>query len=560
MEFKEQDGKPIHVAIYCRVSSEEQRDNQTIETQVNYAKKWIELQELSRKHYLVYDFYKDDGVSGTIALAKRPEGKRLLADAEAGRFSIVLAYKIDRMGRDPRDILNSAHRLDQLSVGLKSLTEDFDLTSPSGRFMFNIFAASAGFARDTQVERSVEGTNYWAKEGVWLGGIVPYGYVVEGRKKQARIAVNDSSLRDMDLSEADVVRLMYRLLTQDGWSCVKIAEHLNALGIPTAYTRDERAVKRTTPEGKRKTNTAGVWRPSRVRNLLVNSVYKGEHVYGKRSKKQRSTISREVPHIVTSDTWDAAQKTLRNNQIMSSKNAKRQYLLRGAVRCGICGLNYSGSQVKRAKGNIHIYYKCNGKQPFRGRLEGKCPSAYVEAERLESEIWKDIEGFIRNPGEVIETLAYRLKDHEQVTENAAVDRDVINAALNRKQSEKDIVIDLYRRDRITLPDLERQLEKISAEERELNERIVELDSQAGIQEDYSSRLSQSRELLSELGSRLDEGVSWDVKRQLVETLVLSVNVETVLEGQSRKPNVTVTYAFPGSADNRTGTDSWQQPA
>ncbi len=165
--------KITSVAFYARVSSEEQRENQTIQTQLQTGKKWLELQELTGKSYVVHEFYQDDGVSGTIALADRPAGVRLLDDAVAGLFSMVLVYKIDRLGRDPRDILNTAYRLDQLGVAVKSLTEEFDMSSPSGRFMFNIFAASAGFARDTQVERSVAGTNHWAKEGVWLGGIVP---------------------------------------------------------------------------------------------------------------------------------------------------------------------------------------------------------------------------------------------------------------------------------------------------------------------------------------------------------------------------------------------------
>ena len=60
---------------------------------------------------------------------------------------VVAVYKIDRLGRDPRDILNTAYQLDQMGVAVKSLTEEFDMSSPSGRFMFNIFAASAGFAR-----------------------------------------------------------------------------------------------------------------------------------------------------------------------------------------------------------------------------------------------------------------------------------------------------------------------------------------------------------------------------------------------------------------------------
>ena len=105
------------VAFYARVSSEEQRENQTIQTQLETSKKWLELQELTGRSYGVHEYYQDDGVSGTIALADRPAGAKLLEDAVAGLFTMVLVYKIDRLGRDPRDILNSSHRLDQLVAG-----------------------------------------------------------------------------------------------------------------------------------------------------------------------------------------------------------------------------------------------------------------------------------------------------------------------------------------------------------------------------------------------------------------------------------------------------------
>jgi site-specific DNA recombinase len=114
----------------------------------------------------IADLYLDDGVSGTIALAERPAGKRLLDDAAHGKFGLVLVYKIDRLGRDPRDILTATHRLDQLGVAVKSLTEEFDLSTPAGKFMFNVFAATAEFARDSLIERSIEGSSHWAKEGV----------------------------------------------------------------------------------------------------------------------------------------------------------------------------------------------------------------------------------------------------------------------------------------------------------------------------------------------------------------------------------------------------------
>ena len=147
-------------AIYARVSSEEQRENQTIKTQIEAAKRWVEFQKLVEHPIDIADLYLDDGVSGTIALAERPAGQRLLDDAAHGKFALVLVYKIDRLGRDPRDILNATHRLDQLGVAVKSLTEEFDLSTPSGKFMFNVFAAAAGFARDSQLERMSEAVNH----------------------------------------------------------------------------------------------------------------------------------------------------------------------------------------------------------------------------------------------------------------------------------------------------------------------------------------------------------------------------------------------------------------
>ena len=353
--------KQQRAAIYARVSSEEQRENQTIQSQIETAKRWIEFQKMVDKPLEIHDFYLDDGISGTIPFANRPAGKRLLEDATNRSVSLVLVYKIDRLGRDPRDILNSAHQFDQLGVAVKSLTEEFDMSTPSGKFMFNIFAAAAGFARDSQIERSIEGTNHWAKEGVWLGGIVPYGYYVAGQKKQARLVVSEAPLPGLTLSEADVVRMIYRLLADEGWSCIRIAEHINALGVPPTYTKDSRQIARNRPDGKRKAHTAGVWRYGRIRNLAVNSVYKGIHIYGRRSKKQREVITRTVPAIVDAEIWEKAQQTLQRNMLIATRSAVQSYLLRGLITCGVCGLHYCGTSHRQPSGKVDMYYKCNGK-------------------------------------------------------------------------------------------------------------------------------------------------------------------------------------------------------
>jgi site-specific DNA recombinase len=288
-------------AIYARVSSEEQRENQTIKTQIDAAKRWVEFQKMVEHPIDIAELYLDDGVSGTIALAERPAGKRLLDDAEYGKFELVLVYKIDRLGRDPRDILNATHRLDQLGVAVKSLTEEFDLSTPSGKFMFNVFAAAAGFARDSQMERMNEAKDHWAREGAWLGGVIPYGYYVVGQKKHARLMVSNIPIPNLQLSEAEVVRMIYRLLADEGWSCNKIAAHLNALGAPTTSTTLPRKFRRKSPEGTTIAPSAGVWMFSRIRTLIINPVYKGEHHYGRRTTKAREVIVRAVPAIVEAD-------------------------------------------------------------------------------------------------------------------------------------------------------------------------------------------------------------------------------------------------------------------
>jgi site-specific DNA recombinase len=120
-------------------------------------------------------------------------------------------------------------------------------------------------------------------------------------------------------------------------SCQCIADYLNRIGVPCAYHRDERLTLR----GKRKSRTSGLWRPSRVRNLLVSSTYMGRHQWGKRSRsKNRQIINRDVPPIVSEDIWQRAQLTLKANFLFGKRGTTRSYLLRGLVKCALCNLTY----------------------------------------------------------------------------------------------------------------------------------------------------------------------------------------------------------------------------
>lgn len=530
------------LSIYARVSSDEQRQNLTIQPQVETAQQWIKLQQMLHKPLDLYETYLDDGVSGTIPFAERPAGKRILEAAAERQFTLLVVYKIDRLGRDPRDILNSVHQLDQLGVAVKSLTEEFDLSTPSGKFMFNIFAAAAGFARDTQIERSIAGTNHWAKEGVWLGGIVPYGYYVTGRKKEARLVVSETPIPGLTLSEADVVRMIYRLLAEEGWSCVRIAEHLNALGIPPVYVRDNRQINRQGPDGKRKVHTAGIWMYNRIRNLAASTIYKGIHFYGLRSKKMREPVPRAVPAIVDAETWARAQETVHRNMLDAVRNRQHRYLLRGLLRCTICELTYHGSTYTRG-GKKDVYYTCGGKIAIRGRFKGRCPSKAVVGIPLEQQLWEDIQDFLRHPGKVLTQLEAKHRHRQEQRHDLEHERLTCQVARSHKEQEKDSILDLYRRRLITIPDLERQLEKIAHEEATLQARLASLETTLKGQEVIIARLESAGELLKTLRKKLDGPVTWELKRELFEALVQEIRVETRMNGTKKENHYVVSYTF-----------------
>jgi hypothetical protein len=88
-----------------------------------------------------------------------------------------------------------------------------------------------------------------------------------------------------ETSPAGLVRQIFIWIALGGWTCVRVAMHLNSLGVPTAYQKDDRRVKEQ--GGLRKKATAGIWRPSRVRAIVTNPVYKGENHYGRRPKDKR---------------------------------------------------------------------------------------------------------------------------------------------------------------------------------------------------------------------------------------------------------------------------------
>ena len=516
------------VATYERVSSDDQRERETIKTQTEALDQYL----ATRPKVRIFKRYRDDGVSGTIAFEERPAGGELVRDARLKKFEQVWFTRPDRLGRKAIHILNAVETFDKLGIKMVAVLEPIE-----SQFMLQIKAAVAEEHRRQFLDNTSRGTARAAKEGRYTGGIVPLGYRVEGEKKTARLVLSDVIVWS-DWTEADLVRRIYRWLAVDGWSCRRIAAQLNALGIPTTYQRDGRGIR-----GKR---TQGLWRPGRIRNLVVNPVYKGELQYGRRSKKPdgRDIISASIEPLVSKEIWDAAHATLAANRI-TAKNGKRTYLLRGLIVCGICGLHYCGCSNKGT-----AWYRCDGQLVERGPIEGRCPGKSVKGPDLEPIVWDDIERSLRNPGDLIDELASE-RNGTAAAAVAEADRTTLQAALKNCASQRDRMLDLYQREVITRNELETRLDGIAEQKKEVEERLQALDPEPLAEVDDLP----TEELLDQIRRRLDEGLDDQQRQEIAQLLVRRITINTEFLERGKRATALVEYKFPRVVSTCTRRDS-----
>jgi DNA invertase Pin-like site-specific DNA recombinase len=127
-----------------------------------------ELREFgTRRGWQIVSEYVDEGVSGSRE--RRPQLDRLMADAHRRKFDLIAVWKIDRFGRSLKHLVNALADLDSLGVAFVSLRDNIDLSTPSGRLMFQIIGAMAEFERSLIQERVRAGLRNAVARGVRLG-------------------------------------------------------------------------------------------------------------------------------------------------------------------------------------------------------------------------------------------------------------------------------------------------------------------------------------------------------------------------------------------------------
>lgn len=378
-----------YVAIYVRrsVSDRDKGNNSlSIDSQKADCQKSLEKGEK-------YRIYCDDGKSGKD-IAHRPAFQQMMDDAKAGLISRIVVKKYDRFGRNLREFLNITDQLKKCKVGVTSLTEDFNTTTPAGEAMLANLVNFSEFERKTIAARVADAYNTRAEEtGFYQGGKVYYGYVPERRTVNGKTG---SVLVPSD--KADVVRTAYNLYKNPDISLSGVLSYFIQNGIEVNITPQKNMDRSHLSQILK--SPLYVRADKEVYQYFVSKGYRMiddveafDGVHGCFRHKQSDGINYiKVGYhegLVDAETWLTVQdKKSRNSKYRNNGNARNSWLT-GLAKCSHChyalALIYSwnASRTKQWR-----YYDCSGAYKANGCIQKRLRTRPDDVEALVLEAMK----------------------------------------------------------------------------------------------------------------------------------------------------------------------------
>src|SRR5580658_9101158 len=392
-------------AIYARVSSDQQREANTIASQT------ASLLEFAQSHDLEVPkewVFEDEGYSG--AMLERPGLEHVRDLAAEGQIQVVLAYSPDRLSR------KYAYQILLMEEFARHGVETLFVKSPQGdspedQLLVQFQGMIAEYERAQILERSRRGKRYRARSGeISVLSGAPYGYRYI-RKSDETLA----SYRVID-TEARVVQRVYEMYTVDGLSMGEIARRLNAEGIATR-------------------KQSARWERSVVWAMLRNPAYRGAAAFGKTRSAGRMRVTRAlrrraaivssnsigherpreewieipVPALVSEDSFARAQELLQENRIRSRRRTITPSIVQGLVSCQKCGYAFSRTSTYTTARKIH-YYKCIGSDGWRKLGGPVCNNGrFIRQDLLDPIVWDEVVRLLEDPTLIQQELDRRLE-------------------------------------------------------------------------------------------------------------------------------------------------------
>jgi site-specific DNA recombinase len=530
----QEEGQAVRVAaIYARVSSERQREEGTIESQV------AGLRELAQDRGLVVPVeleFLDEGFSGATLL--RPALERLRDRAAEGCFEVVLCHCPDRLARRYAYQVLLLEELERAGVEVVFAREGERSGSPEDELLRQFQGMIAEYERAQIRERTRRGKLHRARQGSQAVLVcAPFGYRYLRKTDQA------DGYFQVDPAEAEVVREVFRRYTEQGESMAEIARALSASSVPT----------RT---GK------AVWDRSTVWGMLRNPAYRGEAAFGKtqtsgqRAKPTRRARARgerhgrretrrdqppeswtlvPVPALVSGQTFELAQARLQENKRFATRNTKQPTLLQGILVCRECGYACYRTSTRTSCRRIY-YYRCIGSDNYRHVGGRVCQSRPIRADELDELVWAEVRRLLEQP-ELVRAEIERRLEAVRSEHPAARRREGLEHELARVRAGTGRLIEAYQEQLIALEELRERMPKLRKRESTLTAQLVALEGELHDAETYLKLAETLEGFLGRLTDGLDELTVHEQQR------VLRLVVREVLIG-GEQDNVTIRHSIP----------------
>ncbi len=462
--------RQLRVAAYCRVSTEQEEQQNSYQVQISYYTDLINR----NKEWSLAGIFADEGISGTQT-KKRTEFNRMIRLCKQKKIDLILCKSTSRFARNTVDCLENVRLLKSLGIGVIFEKENVNTLTMTSEFMIALYGSFAQ-AESESISKNVSlGVQMSFREGK-----VRYQY-----KNWLGYQKGEDGKPEIVPDEAKTVRIIFEKFL-DGYSAGDIAKLLNETGRPTVRGRLD-------------------WRSDGILRILRNEKYTGDCLLQKtytidcishktvknNGERTMYLVTDAHPAIINRDTFNLVQQELarRNSKRkVSSKTTTEQgkysskYALTELLICGECGTPF-----RRCTWNIHgnkrIVWRCISRLDNGSRYCKNSPT--IHEEPLHRAIVKAINDFYN----CNEDIAKLLKESAESVLSGLADNEIQSIEKRLKEIDKarNDFVDLIATGACGADSLDNEFAQLFAEEEKLSEKLLALKSQS-----HSSAETQSK--------------------------------------------------------------------
>jgi site-specific DNA recombinase len=505
------------VSLYARVSSEQQADEMTIQSQLDLIQQRIAADGVQIEPELSF---VDDGFSGFSM--QRPALERLRDLTYSGVIDRLYVYDPDRLARKYAYQVVLIEEFHKHGVEVVFLNAVAGAASAEANLLLQMQGMIAEYERAKILERTRRGRRYAARQGkVSALGNAPYGYRYVSKREtggEARYEVASETCQ--------FVQAIFTWVGVEGLSLGEVKRRLAEQGVPS-------------PTGQ-----IG-WDRATIRGILLNPAYYGTAKYGKtrllpkkneRRPMRNATVGRRsdqtavatpaaeqeaipVPALVSLELFEAVSQRLEENRRRYRAQKKgTEFLLGGLLVCGQCGSACCGRRHRAKDGKEYVYYRCIGADRHRRQGGWICENAGMPG-RVEAAVWSDLCSVLQDPDRVRREFEQRLQ--RPVSDDVEATRLKQGIAQQKRRIAR--LIDAYENGWLDKEEFEPRVR--SAKERLARDEAMLQDQQQADDQAEDMRLVIGRfdAFAAEIRVGLDEA-DFEMKRRLLRLLVNRIEV------------------------------------